>query len=52
MEFFGKAFVGTIDRLSFETARIIADAYCAVLYGELERAVFKHDSTKLPKTRS
>lgn len=50
-EFFGKPFVGTIDRLSFETARIIADAYCAILYHELERAVFKHDSTEIPKAR-
>lgn len=50
-EFFGSSFVGTIDRLSFETARIIADAYCAILYRELERAVFKHDSTEDPKTK-
>jgi hypothetical protein len=47
--FFGKAFVGSIDHLSFETGRIIADTYCAMLYRELERAVFKHDSTERPR---
>lgn len=51
-EFFGKAFVGTIDQLSFESARVIADAYCAVLYGQLERAVFKHDSTEVPRGKT
>lgn len=51
-EFFGKAFVGTIDRLSFETARIIADAYCAVFYGRLEDAVSKHDSTAVPRGKN
>lgn len=38
-EFCGKAFVGTIDRLKLETARVIADEYWSVLYGQLERAV-------------
>jgi hypothetical protein len=47
-EFLGKAFVGTIDGLRFGTARVIADAYCAILYAQLERAVFKHDSTMPP----
>ena len=51
-EFLGKAFVGTIDRLSFETARVIADAYCSVLHHQLERAVFKHDSTEVPRVKT
>lgn len=45
-EFLGSAFAGSIDGLRFETAHLIADGYCSLLYGALEKAIHKHDSTE------
>jgi hypothetical protein len=38
-EFYGSAFTGTIDRLSPETARAIAEAYWSLLYRQLEEVM-------------
>lgn len=45
-EFLGSSFAGWIDGLRLEAARLIADGYCSLLYGALERAVYRHDSTE------
>ena len=42
-EFLGSAFTGTIANLTIGSARLLADAYCAVLYWELERVKVRRD---------